>query len=85
MADMTLDITEEMRESARRSPMTFAALLDELGPENRGMEERPMPMVLEAWPGGRWYRDLGDGNGHLLGPCAGHPSADAAGDQLARS
>lgn len=66
MADMTLDITEEMRV---RAPLaeTFAALLDELGPENRGMEERPMPMVLEARPGGRWYRDLGDGNGHLWG------------------
>ena len=24
-----------------------------------------MPMVLEAWPGGRWYRDLGGDNGHL--------------------
>lgn len=26
-----------------------------------------MPMKLEAWPGGRWYRDLGDGNGHFWG------------------
>ena len=24
-------------------------------------------MTLEAWPGGRWFRDLGDGNGHLWG------------------
>jgi uncharacterized protein YndB with AHSA1/START domain len=22
-------------------------------------------MKIEAWPGGRWYRDLGDGNGHF--------------------
>ena len=22
-------------------------------------------MVLEPWPGGRWYRDLGNGNGHF--------------------
>jgi hypothetical protein len=22
-------------------------------------------MRLEAWPGGRWYRDLGNGAGHL--------------------
>ena len=27
--------------------------------------DRPLPMKIEAWPGGRWYRDLGDGNGHL--------------------
>jgi len=24
-------------------------------------------MKLEAWPGGRWFRDLGDRNGHLWG------------------
>ena len=23
-----------------------------------------MPFKLEAWPGGRWFRDLGDNNGH---------------------
>jgi len=26
-----------------------------------------MPMTLEPWPGGRWFRDLGDNNGHLWG------------------
>ena len=26
-----------------------------------------MPMKIEPWPGGRWYRDLGDGNGHFWG------------------
>jgi len=26
-----------------------------------------MPMKVEPWPGGRWYRDLGDGNGHFWG------------------
>ena len=26
-----------------------------------------MPMVLEARPGGRWFRDLGDDDGHLWG------------------
>jgi uncharacterized protein YndB with AHSA1/START domain len=24
-------------------------------------------MKLEAWPGGRWYRDLGDNTGHFWG------------------
>ena len=24
-------------------------------------------MKLEAWPGGRWYRDLGDNSGHYWG------------------
>jgi uncharacterized protein YndB with AHSA1/START domain len=26
-----------------------------------------MPMKLEAWPGGRWFRDLGNNAGHLWG------------------
>lgn len=25
------------------------------------------PMVLEPWPGGRWFRDLGDNAGHWWG------------------
>ncbi len=24
-------------------------------------------MKIEPWPGGRWFRDLGDGNGHFWG------------------
>lgn len=63
---LTLNVTEEMRVRASIDT-TFAALLEELGPENRGMHDAPMPMVLEAWPGGRWFRDLGDGNGHNWG------------------
>src|SRR4029077_13514088 len=38
-----------------------------LGPANLGHDDVAMPMVLEARPGGRWFRDLGDGNGHLWG------------------
>ena len=68
--DMTLSITEEIRVQASMAD-TFAALLEELGPGNRGQNDAPMPMVLEAWPGGRWFRDLGEGNGH----CWGHVQA----------
>jgi hypothetical protein len=45
--------------------VTFAALLDQLGPYNEKPDGSPIPMHLEPWPGGRWYRDLGDGNGHF--------------------
>jgi uncharacterized protein YndB with AHSA1/START domain len=64
--DMTLTITEEIRV---RAPLevTFAALLEELGPLHQVADDRPLPMKLEAWPGGRWYRDLGGDNGHLWG------------------
>jgi uncharacterized protein YndB with AHSA1/START domain len=64
--DLTLEITQEMNV---RAPLdvTFAALLDEMGPQNVTPDGTPMPMKLEPWPGGRWYRDLGDNNGHLWG------------------
>ena len=63
---LSLNVTEEMlvRSSCEA---TFAALLEELGPANEGREGAPMPMTLEAWPGGRWFRDLGGHQGHLWG------------------
>jgi hypothetical protein len=64
--DLTLSITEEIPVRASLD-VTFAALLEELGPRHEVAEDRALPMKLEAWPGGRWYRDLGDGNGHLWG------------------
>ena len=63
--DLTLSITEEIQVRASLEA-TFAALLEQLGPFNE-TPEKPMPMKIEAWPGGRWYRDLGDDNGHLWG------------------
>jgi len=63
---LTLSITEETRVRASLDA-TFAALLEELGPDNRGYNDSPMPMTLEPWPGGRWFRDLGDNQGHLWG------------------
>ena len=66
LADLSLDLTEEIRVHAPIEA-AFAALLEELGPGNRGMNDAPMPMTIEARPGGRWFRDLGDGNGHLWG------------------
>jgi hypothetical protein len=64
--DLTLNITEEIRVRASLDA-TFAALLEQLGPHNEVPESGPMPMKLEAWPGGRWYRDLGGNNGHFWG------------------
>jgi uncharacterized protein YndB with AHSA1/START domain len=64
--NLTLNITME---TLVRAPLeaTFAALLEQLGPASETPEGKPMHMKLEAWPGGRWYRDLGDGNGHFWG------------------
>src|SRR5262249_58201748 len=64
--DMSLRITEEIRVQASLEA-TFDALLEELGPSHQVADDRPLPMKLEAWPGGRWFRDLGEKNGHLWG------------------
>jgi hypothetical protein len=47
--------------------IAFEAMLEELGPEAQMMDGTPMPFKLEAWPGGRWFRDLGNNTGHLWG------------------
>ena len=64
--DLVLDIRQEIRVHAPLD-VTFAALLEQLGPFNETADDRKMPMKIEAWPGGRWYSDLGDGNGHFWG------------------
>jgi len=62
----TITISEEIfvRASIEK---TFASLLEQLGPRNETPDGKPLSMVLEARPGGRWYRDLGGDNGHLWG------------------
>lgn len=62
--DLTLTVKEEIHVRASIAK-TFEALLEQLGPMNEVPEVGPMPMKLEAWPGGRWFRDLGGENGHF--------------------
>jgi hypothetical protein len=63
---MTLSLTDEIHVKASLD-VTFETLLEQLGPFNENMEGNSMNMKIEPWPGGRWYRDLGDGNGHFWG------------------
>jgi len=60
---------EIVQEIHVRAPMdvTFDALLEEIGPNNQTHDGKPMPLKIEPWPGGRWYRDLGGNNGHFWG------------------
>jgi uncharacterized protein YndB with AHSA1/START domain len=64
--NLTLNVSEEIHV---RAPLdvTFEALLEQLGPENDTPDGHPISLKIEPWPGGRWYRDLGDGNGHFWG------------------
>ena len=64
--DLTLTVSEEIRIDSSLED-SFAALLDQMGPQNEGPDGTPMPMTLEARPGGRWFRDLGGDNGHHWG------------------
>jgi hypothetical protein len=64
--NLTLKISQEVHVKASLA-VTFDALLEQIGPANSTPEGRPLPMKIEPWPGGRWYRDLGDNNGHLWG------------------
>ena len=63
--NLTINIQTEIHVKASLET-TWEALLEELGP-GQTTERGPMPMKLEAWPGGRWFRDLGDNNGHWWG------------------
>jgi hypothetical protein len=62
----TFTITEEILVRATVE-QTFASLIAQMGRLNETPDGKPMPMVLEPHPGGRWFRDLGGGNGHLWG------------------
>ena len=64
--ELTVTVAQEIRIEASIEH-AFKALLDQMGPHNETPDGSPMPMTLEARPGGRWYRDLGDDNGHLWG------------------
>jgi hypothetical protein len=61
-----LVIAEEIHVDASLET-TFASLLVQMGRQNETPEGKPLPMILEPRPGGRWYRDLGGDNGHLWG------------------
>ena len=66
LESLSLVVTQEIQVKATLEK-TFAALLEQLGPENDTPDGRKMPMKIEPWPGGRWFRDLGENNGHLWG------------------
>ena len=62
----TVEIKKEV-DIAAPIETAFEAMLDELGPDAQMGDGTPMPFKLEAWPGGRWFRDLGKSSGHLWG------------------
>jgi len=61
-----LEIVKE-EEIAAPIDVVFETILEQVGPMNEAPGTGPMPMTVEAWPGGRWYRDFGNGTGHFWG------------------
>jgi uncharacterized protein YndB with AHSA1/START domain len=47
--------------------VVFETILEQMGPYNETPDGTSLAMKLEAWPGGRWYRDLGKDTGHFWG------------------
>lgn len=62
----TLEIVREV-EIAAPIKVVFETVLEQLGPLNETPEGTQLKMKLEAWPGGRWFRDLGNNAGHFWG------------------
>ncbi|MGP1346528.1 MAG: SRPBCC family protein [Phycisphaerales bacterium] len=70
-AIQTLSITRSI-DIAASPAIAFEAALAELGPGSEMPDGTPFPMVIEPWPGGRWYRDLGKRDGYNAGHLWGH-------------
>jgi uncharacterized protein YndB with AHSA1/START domain len=68
IAEQTVHTLEIVKEEEIAAPIdvVFETILEQMGPENEN-PNGPMPMKLEAWPGGRWFRDLGNNAGHFWG------------------
>ncbi len=64
--DLSVDVIQTVDINAAIGD-SYQALIRRLTDENSTPDNKPLPMVLEQWPGGRWFRDLGNGQGHLWG------------------
>lgn len=69
VSEQTMQSLEVIKEQDIAAPIetVFEAILEEMGPYNETPDGAPLPMKLEPWPGGRWFRDLGNNTGHYWG------------------
>jgi uncharacterized protein YndB with AHSA1/START domain len=67
--DETIHTLNICQETIIAAPIdiAFDALLAEIGAESTMPDGTAFPFKLELWPGGRWFRDLGNNAGHLWG------------------
>ncbi|HSU29768.1 MAG TPA: SRPBCC domain-containing protein [Bryobacteraceae bacterium] len=65
-AIQTLEVIRD-EQIAASIDIVFETILEQMGPLNERADGTPLPMKLEPWPGGRWFRDLGNNAGHFWG------------------
>jgi hypothetical protein len=68
-AERELTTIDIVKETVIEAPVdiVFQSMLEEMGPGSQLPDGSPFPMKIEPWPGGRWFRDLGNNTGHLWG------------------
>ena len=66
MEQLTCDISQQV-EIATGIDAAYDALIYQFTDGHSSPNNQPLEMVMEQWPGGRWFRDLGEGQGHLWG------------------
>jgi uncharacterized protein YndB with AHSA1/START domain len=69
ITEQTVQTLEVVRDEQIAAPLdiVWECILEQMGPANEKADGTAMPMVLEPWPGGRWFRDLGHNTGHYWG------------------
>jgi hypothetical protein len=65
-ASMILTVAKEIDIAAPIS-VAWDAMLEEIGPGATQPDGKPLNLKLEPWPGGRYFRDLGNNAGHFWG------------------
>src|SRR5215472_6666285 len=66
LEEMTLDVNQQIEVKAAIGDV-FRSTLHRLGEGFATPKGDSLQMILEQWPGGRWFRDRGNGIGHLWG------------------
>jgi hypothetical protein len=64
--EMTLDVNQNVEIKAAIGDV-YRSVIHRFGEGFTNPKGESMQMILEEWPGGRWFRDRGNGVGHLWG------------------
>lgn len=69
LSEQAMQTFEVLKDEAIAAPIdiVFETLLEQMGPHNQTADGASLAMKLEPWPGGRWFRDVGNNAGHLWG------------------